>query len=103
MRKSTNSLTPDQVYRYAVACCQPHLKLRDIRNVTASMLLTILFAAAARISSISDTCKRLRRVPDEEVVAAALYETLPGYSTLNADFRGAKTAHSFRAETPHFP
>ena len=35
------------------------------------MLLTILFAApAARISSLSDTCKRLRGVPDEEVVAA---------------------------------
>ena len=93
MRKSTNSLTPDQVYRYAVACCQPHLKLRDIRNVTASMLLTILFAAAARISSISDTCKRLRRVPDEEVVAAALYETLPGYSTLKRQVNAALAGH----------
>ena len=93
MRKSTNSLTPDQVYRYAVACCQPHLKLRDIRNVTASMLLTILFAAAARISSISDTCKRLRRVPDEEVIAAALYETLPGYSTLKRQVNAALAGH----------
>jgi hypothetical protein len=33
MRKSTNPLTPDQVYRYAVACCQPHLKLRDVKLV----------------------------------------------------------------------
>jgi len=46
------------------------------------MLLTILFAAAARVSSLSDTCKRLRGVPDEVVVAAALYETLPDYHIL---------------------
>ena len=71
MHKFTNTLTPAQVYRYAVECCQPHLKLRDAKRVTARMLLTILFAAAARISSLSDTCKRLRGVPDEEVVAAA--------------------------------
>ena len=70
MHKFTNTLTPAQVYRYAVECCQPHLKLRDAKRVTARMLLTILFAAAARISSLSDTCKRLRGVPDEEVVTA---------------------------------
>ena len=82
MHKFTSTLTPAQVYRYAVECCQPHLKLRDAKRVTARMLLTILFAAAARISSLSDTCKRLRGVPDEEVVAAALYETLPDYNLL---------------------
>ena len=65
MHKFTNTLTPAQVYRYAVECCQPHLKLRDAKRVTARMLLTILFAAAARISSLSDTCKRLRGVPDD--------------------------------------
>jgi hypothetical protein len=72
MRKSTNPLTPDQVYRYAVACCQPHLKLRDVKTITGAMLLTIVFAAAARIASLSATCRRLLRVPDEEAVAAAL-------------------------------
>ena len=63
MRKSTNTLTPTQVYRYAVESCQPHLKLGDTKRVTAQMLLTILFAAAARVSSLSDTCKRLRGDP----------------------------------------
>jgi putative transposase len=57
------------------------------------MLLTILFAAAARISSISDTCKRLRRVPDEEEVAAALYETLPGYNLLKRQVNAALAGH----------
>ena len=82
IRKSTNTLTPTQVYRYTVESCQPHLKLGDTKGVTSQMLLTILFAAAARVSSLSDTCKRLRGVPDEEEVAAALYETLPDYHIL---------------------
>ena len=93
MHKFTNTLTPAQVYRYAVECCQPHLKLRDAKRVTARMLLTILFAAAARISSLSDTCKRLRGVPDEEVVAAALYETLPDYNLLKRQVNAALAGH----------
>ena len=93
MHKFTNTLTPAQVYRYAVECCQPHLKLRDAKRVTARMLLTILFAAAARISSLSDTCKRLRGVPDEEVVAAALYETLPDYNLLKRRVNAALAGH----------
>jgi hypothetical protein len=28
MRKSTDTLTPAQVYRFAVEFCQPHLKFR---------------------------------------------------------------------------
>jgi hypothetical protein len=93
MRKSTNALTPAQVYRYAVDCCQPHLQFRDVKTVTAQMLLTILFAAAARIASLSDTCKRLRGVPDEEVVAAALYETLPDYAALKRRVNAALVGH----------
>src|SRR3954463_12583022 len=93
MRKSTNPLTPDQVYRYAVACCQPHLKLRDVKSITGSMLLTIVFAAAARIASLSATCRRLRRVPDEEAVAAALYATLPDYATLKRRVNAALAGH----------
>ena len=93
MRKSTNPLTPDQVYRYAVACCQPHLKLRDVKAITGAMLLTIVFAAAARIASLSATCRRLRRVPDEEAVAAALYATLPDYATLKRRVNAALAGH----------
>ena len=46
-------LTPAQVYRFASDFCQPHLDLRGKGKVTATVLLTVLFAAAARISSIS--------------------------------------------------
>ncbi len=61
------------------------------------MLLTILFAAAARVRSLSDTCKRLRGVPDEEVVAAALSETLPDYHVLKQRVNAALAGHLPRA------
>jgi len=93
MRKAINPLTPTQVYRYAVQVCQPHLKLRDAQGLAAQTLLTILFAAAARISSLSDTCRRLRRVPDEHVVAEALYATLPEYNRLRRRVQDALHGH----------
>jgi Transposase DDE domain len=93
MRKSTNPLTPQQVYRYAVDAFQPHLELRDAKKIAAQTILTVLFAAAARISSLSDTCRRLRGVPDEHVVAEALYSTLPAYTILQRRVRDALHGH----------
>lgn len=89
MRKSTNTLTPAQVYRYAVQAFQPHLKLSNAKGVAAETILAVLFAAAARISSLSDTCQRLRGVPDEHVVAEALYSTLPAYDRLRRQVQAA--------------
>jgi hypothetical protein len=93
MRKSINPLTPTQVYRYAVQACQPYLKLRDAKNVAGELILTVLFAAAARISSLSDTCRLLRRVPDEHAVAEALYATLPEYDVLRRRVQAALHGH----------
>jgi Transposase DDE domain len=97
MRKPISPLTPDRVYRYAVQSCQPHLKLRDAKKVAGQTILTVLFAAAARISSLSDTCRRLRGVPDEHAVAAALYATLPEYDTLRRRVQAALHGHLPRA------
>jgi Transposase DDE domain len=93
MRKSTSTLTPAQVYRYAIQAFQPHLKLSNAKGVAAEMILTVLFAAAARISSLSDTCQRLRGVPDEHVVAEALYSTLPDYDRLRRRVQAALLGH----------
>ena len=76
MRKFTDTLTPSQVYRFAIDFCQPHLAFRSVGKVTADVLLTVLFAAAARISSISETCQRLTKAPHEETYAKALYANL---------------------------
>ncbi len=93
MRKSISALTPTQVDRYAVQVCQPHLRLRDAKKVAGQTILTVLFAAAARISSLSDTCRLLRDVPDEHAVAAALYATLPAYDTLRRRVQAALHGH----------
>src|SRR5208337_2571703 len=76
MPKSTEPLTPAQVYRFAVAFCQPRLAFRSVVKVTSEVLVTVLFAAAARISSISETCRRPRDAPCEETYANALYANL---------------------------
>ena len=61
--KPTTALTPARVYRCAIDFCQPHLDLRGKGKVTATVLLTVLLAAAARCSSISETCDRLTPPP----------------------------------------
>ena len=68
MHKFTNTLTPAQVDRYAVDFCQPHLQFRTVGKVTGEVILSVLFAAAARISSIHETCGRLAKAPCEVAV-----------------------------------
>jgi hypothetical protein len=93
MRKSVDPLTPARVYRYAVQAFQPHLQLRDTRKVAGETILTVLFAAAARVSSLSDTCRLLRDVPDEHVVASALYDSLPASKVLQRRVQKALQGH----------
>ena len=101
MRKSTTPLTPAQVYRFAVEFCQPHLDLKPAGKVTAAILLTVLFAAAARISSISETCRRLAGVPCEETYAKALYANLFCLDQLKRKINAAFRAHLPRALRRH--
>jgi hypothetical protein len=55
----TDTLTPVQVYRSAVDLCQPNLDFHPVGKVTVMILVTVWFAAPARISSISETGLRL--------------------------------------------
>ena len=93
MHKSTSTLTPTQVYTYAVGAFQPYLRLRDTDKIRGHTVLAILFAAAVRISSLSDTCRRLRDAPDEHAVAAALYSSLPAYAALRRQVNAALAGH----------
>ena len=97
MRKSTTTLTPAQVYRFASDFCQPHLDFQAKGKVTATILLTVLFAAAARISSISETCRRLTDVPSEEIYAKALYAQVFCLEALKRKVNAAFVAHLPRA------
>jgi hypothetical protein len=92
MRQSTDTLTPAQVYRFAVDFCQPYLQFRTVGKVTGEVILSVLFAAAARLSSIHETCGRLAKAPCEETFTAALYPQLSDVEAIkrrvNAAFAG---------------
>jgi hypothetical protein len=93
MRKSTNSLTPPQVYRAAVDFCQPHLRFRTVGKVTGEVILSVLFAAAARISSIHETCGRLAKAPCEQTFTAALYPQLGDLDAIKRRINAAFAAN----------
>ena len=97
MRKSTTPLTPAQVYRFAIDFCQPHLDLRGKGKVTATVLLTVAFAAAARCSSIHETCSRLEGAPCDDTYAKALYVNLKALEPIVRKVNAAFRAHLPRA------
>jgi Transposase DDE domain len=83
MRPAQYILTPAAVHHYATALVQRHLQLRDHGpKCSASGVLTLLFTAAAWVTSLSETCRRLRGAPSDEAVRRALLATLPQYAAL---------------------
>ncbi len=81
MRPTHSTLAPKQIPTHATTVLQSHLKLRDHGpKCRAGVLLTLLFYAAARITSISDACQRLRDAPSDEAVRLAVLATVPHYA-----------------------
>jgi putative transposase len=97
MHKFTNTLTPTQVYRYAIDFCQPYLGFHTVGKVTGEVILTVLFAAAARVSSIHETCGRLAKAPCEETFTAALYPQLIDVDRIKRQVNAAFGAQMPRA------
>src|SRR5437764_5317619 len=94
MRPPHYALTPDVVSRHAPAVLETHLGLHDHGpKCRAGLLLTLLFYAAARITSLSDACKRLREVPSDEAARLALWATLPDFATLQRQLTHALAGH----------
>jgi hypothetical protein len=72
------TLTPQHVQDHAAYLCHKHLRLRDHGpKCTAGLLLTVLFYAAARITSLAAACKALVRAPSYQAAHDALLATLP--------------------------
>jgi hypothetical protein len=77
------TLTARDVQAHAAHVCQQHLGLRDHGpKCTAPVLLTVLFYAAARISSLAAACKTLLQAPCYQAVHDALLATLPSLQEL---------------------
>ena len=90
MRPKNSTLTARQVHRCAAATLQDHLKLPDHGpKCRAGPLLTLLFYAAARITSLSDACKCLRDAPSDEAARLALIATLPEVAELQRRLNAA--------------
>jgi Transposase DDE domain len=78
MRTPQYIVTPNTVQAHAAHLCQKHLRLRDHgRKCTAGVLLTVLFYAAARITSLAAACKALVAAPCYQAAHDALLATLP--------------------------
>jgi hypothetical protein len=64
MRRPQYTITPAQIHRHAARLCQRQLKLRARGpKCTAGVVLTVLFYAAARITSIAAACAALLGAP----------------------------------------
>ena len=83
MRPPHRILNRNQVHRLAAEHLQAHLEFKDYkRKTSAQVLWSLLLAAAARITSLSDACGRLDDVPSDETARKALLATLPDYAAL---------------------
>jgi len=94
MRPPRRILNRNQVHRLAAEHLQAHLKFQGYtRKTSAQVLWSLLLAAAARITSLSDACQRLRDAPSDETARKALLATLPDYATLQQQLNAALAGH----------
>src|SRR6187397_2115462 len=94
MRPPHHILDGRQVQRLAAEHLQAHLKFEDYRRkASAQVLWAMLLAAAARITSLSDACQRLRDAPSDETARKALLATLPDYVTVQRQLNAALAGH----------
>jgi hypothetical protein len=94
MRPPHRILNRNQVHRLATEHLQAHLNFKDYkRKTSAQVLWSLLLAAAARITSLSDACQRLDRTPSDETARKALLATLPDYATLQRQLNAALAGH----------
>src|SRR5215213_11974249 len=72
------SISSKEVHDYAASLVQRYVKVKDFgKRCSSSVIITILFYAAARLTSISDACARLSKAPSDETFRQALLATLP--------------------------
>ncbi len=83
MRKAHYTVSGRDVQEHAESLIQKHIGLRDhSKKCKASLLLHVLFAAAARLTSIYAACLHLKNAPGCETLRKALLGTLPEYAEL---------------------
>lgn len=90
------TLTPGRVHKLAADLLVEQLELTDYkRTCPARTLLSVVFAACARLTSLSAAAAGLRNAPSEETVRKALRANTPKIPVLEDRINGA-----LRATTP---
>lgn len=93
------TLTAATVHRFAADILREHLQVRDYgRTCPADTLLTVLFAACARLTSLFAAALGLRDAPSPETLRKALLASLPGLDALER--RANRALH---ASLPRLP
>jgi hypothetical protein len=83
MRKANYTVNGKDVQEHAESLIQKHLGLSDhSKKCNSSILLKVLFAAAARLTSVFAACLHLKDAPSCETIRQALLGTLPEYGEL---------------------
>jgi Transposase DDE domain len=83
MRRKQYTITSRAIHEHAAHLCQKHLRLKDHGpKCRALTLLTLLFYAAARITSLAAACGALSQAPSDTAVRTALLATLPQINEL---------------------
>jgi Transposase DDE domain len=94
MRPPHRILHRNHVHRLATEHLQAHLQFRHYKRKTSPRVLwSLLLAAAARTTSLSDACQRLNDAPCDETARQALLATLPDYATLQRQLNAALAGH----------
>ena len=93
MRHRHYTVTRAEVHRHTQQRLQRHLHLPDYsRKCTQSVLLSVVLAAAACLTSLSAACKRLAKAPSDETIRQALWKTLPQQAELQRRLNRALAA-----------
>src|SRR5512142_2999839 len=102
MRPPHRILDRQKVYRLAAEHLQAHLQFKTYkRKTSAQVLWSLLLAAAARITSLSDACQRLNNAPSDETARQALLATLPDDGARQRPLNAALAGHLPKALRTH--
>ena len=92
MRKAHYTVRNKEVQEHAAGLLREHLRLPDFSaKCTATVLLHVLFTAAARLTSICAACLHLLYAPSGETIRKALLSSLPDYAKLQKAVNRALT------------
>jgi hypothetical protein len=98
MRPPQHTLAASEVHHLAHQLLRPLLGIwPTVRLCTADVVVSLLCYAASRITTLADTCSRLRDAPDSDTVIGHLHHCLGGPDILDRRIRACLHASLPRA------